>query len=469
MLTGTNVATAAPLPLVTPVAPNADPKTDPSAAGTLLRKIEQQEATIGVVGLGYVGLPLAHAFIGSGYQVLGYDVDPQKTERLNRGESYIEHIPSDWLVSWLEQKKFSATTDFDRLGEADAILICVPTPLDDAREPDLSFVTATAEQIAKTLRPGQLVVLESTTYPSTTRDVLLPILEKSGLRAGEDFFLSYSPEREDPGNADFSAAKIPKVVGGHDEASKKLAVELYGRVVKEVVPVSSCEVAEACKILENTYRAVNIALVNELKVLCGRMGIDVWEVIDAAKTKPFGFAAFYPGPGLGGHCIPIDPFYLSWLARKHGMSTRFIELAGEVNSAMPDYVISQLTRALNDAGKPVRGSKVSMLGLAYKKDVDDPRESPSFVLMERLLELGAEVTYNDPFVPRVPKTRKHKLPDLRSSPLTEEYLGEQDCVLIVTDHSKYDYDHIVRNAGLIVDTRNATRDVVEGREKIVRA
>jgi len=452
-----------------PVETPTEASTNDSALKTLIGKIENQTATIGVVGLGYVGLPLVNAFIESGFSAIGFDIDPNKTEQLNRGESYIGHIPSDWLQSWLDRKKFEATVDFTMLTEVDAILICVPTPLDEAREPDLSYVVSTVEKISRTLRRGQLVVLESTTYPSTTRDVVLPILEKSGLRVGEDFFLAYSPEREDPGNAQFSAQKIPKVVGGQGQASQQAALELYKRVIQEVVPVSSCEVAEACKILENTYRAVNIALVNELKVLCDKMGIDVWEVIDAAKTKPFGFSAFYPGPGLGGHCIPIDPFYLSWLARKLGMSTRFIELAGEVNSSMPDYVISRLTVALNEQSKAVRGSKVAILGVAYKRDIDDPRESPSFVLLEQLVELGAEVTYNDPMIPTLPKMRHHDLPDMESQPLTPEYLASQDCVLIATDHTVYDYDAIVEHAPLVIDTRNATRNVKQEREKITRA
>ena len=465
----TPTADALPSIANSPIATPESAATQNSALQGLLAKIENQTATIGVVGLGYVGLPLVHAFIESGFSAIGFDIDPAKTERLNRGESYIGHIPSDWLQSWIDQKKFEATVDFTMLTEVDAILICVPTPLDEAREPDLSYVTNTVEKISRTLQRGQLVVLESTTYPSTTRDVVLPLLEKSGLCVGEDFFLAYSPEREDPGNANFSAAKIPKVVGGQGQASQQAALELYKRVIEQVVPVSSCEVAEACKILENTYRAVNIALVNELKVLCDKMGIDVWEVIDAAKTKPFGFSAFYPGPGLGGHCIPIDPFYLSWLARKMGMSTRFIELAGEVNSSMPDYVISRLTVALNERSKAVRGSKVAVLGVAYKRDIDDPRESPSFVLLEQLVELGAEVTYNDPMIPNLPKMRHHDLPEMESQPLTADYLAAQDCVLIATDHTDYDYNFIVQHAPLVVDTRNATRDVAQGREKITRA
>ncbi|EMI56927.1 UDP-glucose/GDP-mannose dehydrogenase [Rhodopirellula sallentina SM41] len=354
----------------------------------------------------------------------------------------------------------------ERLGEPDVLLICVPTPLDDARDPDLKYVVGTCESIAKSLRPGQLVVLESTTYPTTTRDVMVPILEKSGLKAGVDFFVAYSPEREDPGNPDFSAAGIPKVVGAIDETSLEIAKVLYESAVAGVIPVSSCEVAEAAKVLENIYRAVNIALVNELKVLFDGMGIDVWEVINAAKTKPFGFQAFYPGPGLGGHCIPIDPFYLSWLARKQGGNARFIELAGEVNRAMPGYVVSQSVKFLNEFGKPVRGSKICLLGVAYKKDVDDPRESPSFELMELLLELGAEVFYSDPHVPCLPAMRHYDLPVMESQELTPEFLESCDAVLIATDHTAFDYEEIVKHSLLVIDTRNATANIADLREKI---
>jgi len=369
----------------------------------------------------------------------------------------------------MRRQRFEATADFERLGEADAILICVPTPLTQAREPDLTYVTRSAKAASAQLRAGQLVILESTTYPSTTRKLVLPILERSGLKAGEDFFLAFSPEREDPGNASFSVSTIPKVVGGLDAASSELAVELYSSIVNQVVPVSSPEVAEACKILENTYRAVNIALVNELKVLYDKMGIDVWEVIEAAKTKPFGFQAFYPGPGLGGHCIPIDPFYLTWVARQHGLATRFIELAGEVNTAMPAYVVTRVAEALNDRAKPLKGSRVAILGMAYKRDVDDPRESPGFELLDLLKRRGAQVSYNDPHIPALPKMRHYPHLQMSSRELTTEYLASQDCVLIATDHSAYDYAWIVRNSPLVVDTRNATRHVATGREKIVKA
>ena len=436
---------------------------------SLQQALEDKSARIGIIGLGYVGLPLIRAFVGAGFRALGFDVDQAKVDRLAAGQSYIEHIPSEWIAQCVEAGQFEPTADMARLGEADVLLICVPTPLSESRDPDLEYVVATTRFIAKTLRPGQLIVLESTTYPGTTRDVMLPILAAGGLEVGKDFFLAYSPEREDPGNPDFSAERIPKVVGGIEPASRDLAAKLYGQAVVSVVPVSSCEVAEACKIMENTYRSVNIAMVNELKVLFDRLGIDVWEVIDAAKTKPFGFQAFYPGPGLGGHCIPIDPFYLSWVARKHGMATRFIELAGEINTSMPQYVIARVMEALNEAGKPLKGSKVCLLGVAYKKDVDDPRESPSFVLMELLLAGGADLSYHDPHIPTLPKMRHHEVPPLQSQELTAEYLASRDCVLIATDHSACDYEFIVRHAPLVVDTRNATREVAQGRERIRKA
>ena len=440
----------------------------------LAEKIERVEALVGVIGLGYVGLPLVQAFLQAGFRTLGFDIDARKVERLNRGESYIGHIPSSWIAEWLSAGRFAATADHTRLGEPDVVLICVPTPLSESRDPDLGFVEESTRRIAATLRPGQLVVLESTTYPGTTRDVVAPLLAERGLRLGDEFFLAYSPEREDPGNPRHSARSIPKVVGGMDAASARLACALYARAVVQVVPVDNCEVAEACKILENTYRAVNIALVNELKVLCDRMGLDVWQVIDAAKTKPFGFQAFYPGPGLGGHCIPIDPFYLSWVARKHGLSTRFIELAGEINTAMPRYVVDKVVEGLNDAGKPVRGSRICLLGVAYKRDVDDPRESPAFELLELLAERGAVLSYSDPHVPVLPAMRRRPALsrasiDWESRELTADYLSAQDLVIIVTDHSAFDYDQIVRHSRLIVDTRNATARVAEGREKILKA
>ena len=407
----------------------------------LLNAITDKSARVGIIGLGYVGLPLAGAFINAGFRVLGFDVDEAKVDQLNSGQSFIKHIASETVAGWIDSEQFEATCAESRMAEADVLLICVPTPLTDSRDPDLQFVESTARSIAASLRPGQLVVLESTTYPTTTRSVVLPLLAESGLALGSDFFLAHSPEREDPGNPDYSAAGIPKVVGGIDEPSNLLATALYEQAIVQVIPVSSPEVAEACKILENTYRAVNIALVNELKMLLDRMDIDVWDVIDAASTKPFGFQAFYPGPGLGGHCIPI-------------------------NSQMPEYVVSRLMEFLNETGQALRGSRICLLGMAYKKDVDDPRESPSFVLMDLLRQRGVELSYNDPHIPVLPRMRHHDVPDLTSTELTAEFLESQDCVLIATDHSAYDYDHIVRHARLVVDTRNATAAVTEGREKI---
>ncbi|MFO0953584.1 MAG: nucleotide sugar dehydrogenase [Isosphaeraceae bacterium] len=440
-----------------PTAPTRLPATEVLAA-RLRAAIADRSAHVGVIGLGYVGLPLVELFAGKGFPVLGLDIDPSKVERLEAGESYIGHIGSERVAALRDSGRFSATSDFSRLGEADAVIICVPTPLGPHREPDLAAVTATGRTIGRYLRPGQLVVLESTTYPGTTRDVLRPELEAGGLVAGRDFFLAYSPEREDPGNPKFSAGNIPKVVGGGDPVSSELACALYGSVVPQVVPVSGCEVAEACKILENTYRAVNIALVNELKVVFERMGIDVWEVIDAAKTKPFGFQAFYPGPGLGGHCIPIDPFYLTWAARRLGLHTRFIELAGEINTAMPHHVVEKVASALNDQGKPLKGSRVLVLGAAYKPDVDDCRESPAFELMELIEERGATVAYNDPHVPVLPPLRGHTI-RLTSVELTPDVLRSADCVLIATDHKAFDWSYVLEHSTLVVDTRGATRRV----------
>jgi UDP-N-acetyl-D-glucosamine dehydrogenase len=435
---------------------------------TLLTKIESATVRVGIIGLGYVGLPLARAFSERGIAVVGFDVDPIKVARLERGESYIGHIESA-TIRQMRGKGFEATVDFQRLDEPDVVIICVPTPLTNSRDPDLSYIVNSTKAIAARLRPGQLVVLESTTYPGTTREVVLPLLTGNGLKPGVDFFLAFSPEREDPGNPQFSAPTIPKVVGGLDPASLELAVALYGKVVVRVVPVSSPEVAEACKILENTYRAINIALVNELKMIYSKMGIDVWEVIEAAKSKPFGFQAFYPGPGLGGHCIPIDPFYLTWAARKHGLTTQFIELAGEINTSMPKYVVSKVTDALNDNRKSVKGSKITLLGMAYKKDVDDPRESPGFELMELLLEKGAMVEYNDPYIPVLPSMRDYPHLRMASQELTIEYLQTRDCLLIATDHSSYDWNWIAQHASLIVDTRNAMKSVVAPKARIVSA
>jgi UDP-N-acetyl-D-glucosamine dehydrogenase len=430
-------------------------------------RIEARTARVGIIGLGYVGLPLARTFAVGGFPVLGFDVDPVKIGKLAKYESYIAHVTPDILRD-MRAKGFEATDEFARLVEADAVVICVPTPLTESREPDLTYVVKSAEAVARTLRPGQLVVLESTTYPGTTRKIVLPILEATGLKVGKDFFLAFSPEREDPGNPNYSTPTIPKVVGGMDERTTELAAGLYGRAVVNVVPVSSPEVAEACKILENTYRAVNIALVNELKVLYDRMGIDVWEVIDAAKTKPFGFQAFYPGPGLGGHCIPIDPFYLTWVARQYGLTTRFIELAGEVNMAMPAYVVSKVADALNVAGKPVNGSRILLLGMAYKKNVDDPRESPGFEIMELLLKKGARVEYNDPHIPKLPTMRHYPRLKMVSQDLSPEYLARCDAVVVVTDHSAYDWDFVLKHATVVIDTRNATKAAV-GAAQVIKA
>ena len=434
----------------------------------LASAFESGDASVGIVGMGYVGLPLMRAFCEGGLKVLGLDVDPAKVRMLNAGKSYIEHIPSSLIKECLKAGRFSASTDPGDLKNCDAVIICVPTPLTRMREPDMTYVRSTSEMISRNLRRGQLVVLESTTYPGTTREVVKPILEQCGLKTGRDFYLAFSPEREDPGNRDFTTATIPKVVGGIDRTSGRLASALYGRIIERVVPVSSCEAAEATKILENVYRCVNIAMINEMKVLLERMGINVWEVIAAASTKPFGFHPFYPGPGLGGHCIPIDPFYLTWKAREFDMNTRFIELAGEINAHMPEYVVGKVAEALNRFKKALNGSKVLVLGLAYKKDIDDLRESPSIELIELLRERGARVDYNDPHIPRTPKQREHNL-RMRSKPLSPATLRSYDCVLIATDHSVYDYPWIVKHSRLIVDTRNATGKARTGRSKIIRA
>ncbi len=447
-------------------------KSSQELSAELARKIADKSAIVGIIGLGYVGLPLISAFTNAGLKCLGFDVDPEKVRMLRAGKSYIKHISSDRVADWIHRGVLDPTNDMSRLAEADALLICVPTPLNASRDPDLQYIESTSASIAAVLRPGQLVVLESTTYPTTTRDVMVPILNRNpaGLVCGQDVFVAFSPEREDPGNPDFTAAGIPKVVGGIDTTSGDLACALYSHSIVKVIRVDNAEIAEACKILENTYRAVNIALVNELKMLFDRMGIDIWKVVDAAKTKPFGFQAFYPGPGLGGHCIPIDPFYLSWLARLQGMNTRFIELAGEINSNMPRYVVSRLAEFLNEQMKPLKGSRICILGMAYKKDVDDPRESPSFELMELLMERGAVLSYSDPHVARLPKMRHYQhLPQMTSMELTPEFLASQDCVLISTDHSAFDYAHIVEHSNMVLDTRNATKNVVGGRDKIFKA
>lgn len=430
----------------------------------LLQKIENKTATIGIVGLGYVGLPLGLEFAEKDFFVIGFDIDEAKIPILNSGQTYIKHIKADRIKNAVDNKKFEATSDFSRLPEVDAIIIAVPTPLDEHREPDISFIENSGKAIAQYLRKGQIVVLESSTYPGTTDEVLLPLFENAEftqnkenpkkLVVGEDFYLAFSPEREDPNNPNYSTATIPKVVGGVTPNCSKIANALYSSVIVKTVPVSSTRVAEATKLLENIYRSINIALVNELKMVFDRMGIDVWEVIDAASTKPFGFNAFYPGPGLGGHCIPIDPFYLTWKAREFEINTKFIELAGEINTYQPYYVVERTMDFLNQKRKTLKGSKVLLLGAAYKKNVDDMRESPSLKLIEILRERGAEVDYSDPHVPVLPKTRKYKF-DMNSIELTEENIKKYDIVLLSTDHDDFDYKLISEHAQLIIDTRNA--------------
>ena len=422
-----------------------------------LSRLEDGTATIGIIGLGYVGLPLALAGVKAGYKVIGFDVSQPRVDAINGGEQVISYMDPTEMREAIAAGKFEATSDFARLGEPDALAICVPTPLTRNRDPDLSYVVNTAEMIAKTLRPGQLVVLESTTWPGTTREVVQPILEGAGGILGETFFLGFSPEREDPGNKSFNTKTIPKLVGADDPQSRKLAETFYGKTVAKVVPVNSAAVAEAAKLTENIFRAVNIALVNELKLVYAEMGIDVWEVIAAAATKPFGYQAFYPGPGLGGHCIPIDPFYLTWKAREFGIESRFIELAGQINTAMPRYVVSELSRALNaQSGKGLKGARVLILGLAYKSDVDDLRESPSLTLIDLVEAQGAHVDFHDPHIPVVPMTREHaELAGRASAPLDAASLASYDAVLISTDHATVDYDLVATHAKLIIDTRNA--------------
>lgn len=433
---------------------------------------------VGVIGCGYVGLPLGLRFAEAGHRVVGFDTDPNKVSKLNEGQSYIGHIPSTKIQQHVRSKLFSATSDFARLTEMDAVVICVPTPLDQRREPDLSYVEQTARSIQPHLQRGQLIVLESTTYPGTTEELVLPILEQSGLKCpiahgpdaehiATDFFLAFSPEREDPGNKQYGLAQIPKVVGGVNPPSGRAAVSLYAQIVARVVPVSTTRAAEMAKLLENIFRCVNIALVNELKQLSLRMGMDIWEVIDAAATKPFGYMPFYPGPGLGGHCIPVDPYYLSWKAREFDFATRFIELAGEVNTAMPYNVVEAIANALNDRQKALKGSRVLVLGVAYKRDVDDLRESPTLKIMQLLIERGARVEYNDPYFPQLHKMRHYDYSHMRSIDLTPANLAGFDCVVIATDHSSYDYQAIVEAAPLVVDTRNATRRIARNRNKIV--
>ena len=444
------------------------------AQGLLESRFENRTANVGIIGLGYVGLPLALLFVEAGFPVTGFDVDAQKVEKLSKGESYIYRVPSS-EIQLARAKHFSATGQFFAIGSMDAVIICVPTPLNEQREPDLSYITATAEAIAPHLRSGQLVVLQSTTYPGTTREVLLPILEKNprGLRAQKDgsgdgarrdnFYVAFSPEREDPGNNTIARRDVPKIVGGLSKRATELASGLYKSIFCQIVPVSTPEAAEMTKLLENIYRCVNIALVNELKLLCLRMGINVWEVIDAASTKPFGFQPFYPGPGLGGHCIPVDPFYLSWKAKEWDFQTRFIELAGEINTSMPYHVVNTISSALNNVRKPLNGSRVLVLGVSYKKDIDDLRESPALTIIELLRHQGAIVSFNDPYFPVLLKGRHY---DLQMKRVPLDKISDYDCVVIITDHSEYDYAAIVREAQLVVDTRNATRGIDSA--KVVR-
>lgn len=434
-----------------------------------VKKINDKTAVIGVVGMGYVGLPLALTFVEEGFRVIGYDIDEAKAKMLNAGKTYIKHIPSLRIKDAVSKKLLEGTSDFTRIPEADALLVAVPTPLDEHFQPDLSFVTGTAEQIGPHLVKGQLVVLESSSFPGTTEDIMRPILEKlSGLKAHKDFWLSYSPEREDPNNPKYNTKNIPKVVGANSPKSLELSVALYQAALEKAVPVSSAEAAEATKIFENAFRGVNIGLVNEIKIILDAMGIDVWEVIKAASTKPFGFMPFYPGPGLGGHCIPIDPFYLTYKAHEYEVPTRFIELAGEINTAMPRWVVTKVMEALNYRRKSLNGSRVLVIGLAYKKNVDDMRESPSLRLIELLNEKGAKVDYHDPYIPKMPETRKYHF-DMKSVPLTPQNLARYDVVLIATDHDGVNYAKVVKYSKLVVDTRNATVNVKSGREKIVKA
>lgn len=429
-----------------------------SMADQLIARIRDRKATVGVIGLGYVGLPLVIRFCEEGFPVLGFDVDETKVKRLNRGESYIKHIPSEKVRAMVDSGRFNATSDFDRLPESEAVVVCVPTPLNPRKEPDMRFIEATTREIARTLRKGQLISLESTTYPGTTREILLPAFLDRGFELDRDFLLAFSPEREDPGNPRFNTQNIPKVVGGISPDSTRTAAALYGSIVDSVVPVSSTEAAEFTKLLENIFRAVNIAMVNEMKMLTDRMGVNIWEIIDASATKPFGFMPFYPGPGLGGHCIPIDPFYLSWKAREYDFNTRFIELAGEVNTAMPEYVVDRLAAALNRRRKCLNGAKILILGVAYKADTDDIRESPALRIMEILRERGAELSYHDPYIPRIPEMRTYDF-DLECLPLEEERLRSVDAAVIVTGHRDVDYERVVAACPMTIDTRNVTGDL----------
>jgi len=430
---------------------------------SLQQRIADNSAVVGVIGLGYVGLPLAHALHRGGMPAIGFDVDERKIEAIASKQNYLRHLGDEMIEDLSNSDRFAATTEFNRLGECDVIIIAVPTPLGRHQEPDLSYITDTAKRIGRTLRPGQLVILESTTYPRTTRDEMLPVMlehapvSSQGLIVGKDLFVAFSPEREDPGRKDHSTSTIPKLVGGLEERSTALAAAVYRKGIAEVVEVASAEIAESAKLLENIFRAVNIALVNEMKTVLTEMDIDVWEVVRAASTKPFGFMPFFPGPGLGGHCIPIDPFYLTWKAKEVGCSTRFIELAGQVNTAMPEYVIDRVAGALNEHAKPIKGSKILVLGLAYKPDVDDTRESPSFELIKILEDRGGEVEYSDPHIPETSRVRRHDL-KMTSIELTPESIASFDCILVSTNHTNFDYAMVAEHAKLVVDTRDAMRD-----------
>jgi len=424
----------------------------------LMKKIQNADALIGVIGLGYVGLPLALAYAEKNFNVLGFDIDSQKIKALNSGQNYISHMDGKKVTQVVQAKKLSATTDFSRLSEPDAIIICVPTPLTQQLDPDMSYIIKTTEQIKKCLRAGQLIVLESTTYPGTTEELVKDMLEQTGMICGRDFYMAFSPEREDPGNKDFHTTNIPKIVGGVDKDSGDLAQALYEKAIQQTVRVGNARTAEAVKLTENIFRAINIAMVNELKIIYEKMDIDVWEVLDAASTKPFGFMRFNPGPGWGGHCIPLDPFYLSWKARECGIDTKFIELAGEVNRLMPGYIIDKLQQALNERGKSIKGSKLMILGLAYKKDINDTRETPAFKIMRRLDDMGAKISYHDPFVPEIQHTRQWpEAPVLKSQPLTEKNITAKDAIMIITDHTPVDYKLIAKHAKLIIDSRGVYR------------
>lgn len=442
--------------------------TDDNVQAQILKqKVEKHNAKVGVIGLGYVGLPLAVEKGKVGFPVLGFDINQERVGRVNNGDNYIGDVKDDELMDLVQRNIFRATTDFSLLAECDVVIICVPTPLTITRDPDISYIKASTEQIAKYIRPGQLITLESTTYPGTTQEVILPLLEGTGLKVGLDFFLAYSPERVDPGNKRFSTKNTSKVVGGVTPICLEIAYTLYAQTISHVVPVSSPAAAELTKVFENTYRAVNIAMVNELMLLCDRMGLDIWEVVEAAGTKPFGIQTFYPGPGVGGHCIPIDPFYLTWKARQYDFHTRFIELAGEINVEVSYYVINKVIRALNQENKSLKDSKILVLGVAYKKDIEDVRESPALKIMELLRQNGAGLVYHDPFVPVIMPHGGSKI-HLESIPLTDAALADADCILILTDHSIIDYNRVVEKAKIVVDTRNATKNVVNNRDKILK-